>query len=194
LDSPKNDPASHSGLYSELGGSTWVGGSGRPAGVNLPARVSFTGDEVSRGSRGKGRGDAAEGGRRGLPLAALSARRAAAGSLQESVGDGERELVPKELFLLSFGSCLGQREGEEVWGKRERGVEEEEEGEPVLFCCIRQWILNQLDRLPYLTIDTVFKRLRNLHVRYTSTFYCLILVENKTNYCLGRTSAGKKTF
>jgi hypothetical protein len=173
LDSPKNDPASHSGLYSELGGSTWADGSGRPAGVNLPARAaSFTGDEVSRGSRGKGRGDAAEGGSRGLPLvaAALSARRAAGGSLQESVGDGDRELVPKELFLLSFGSCLGQREGEEVCGRRERGVEEEGE-EPVLFCCIRQWILNQLDRLPYLSIITIIiKRQRNLRVRHISTY------------------------
>ncbi len=172
MDSPKKEPASHSGLYSELGGSTWVDGSCRPAGVILPARAaSFTGDEVSRGSRGKGRGEAAEGGRRGLPLAAaavLSDRRAAGSSLQESVGDGDRELVPKELFLLSFGSCLGQREGEEVWGRRERGVEEVEEGEPVLFCCIRQWILNQLDRLPYLSINTVFKRQRNLHVRHNT--------------------------
>ncbi len=179
MDSPKKEPASHSGLYSELGGSTWVDGSGRLAGVNLPARAaSFTGDEVSRGSRGKGRGDAAEGGRRGLPLAAaaFSDRRAAGGSLQESVGDGDRELVPKELFLLSFGSCLGQREEEEgeLVGRRERGVEEEGE-EPVLFCCIRQWILNQLDRLPYLSIDTVFKRQRNLHVHHTSTFFAYSL-------------------
>ncbi len=126
---------------------------------------------MSRGSREKGRGDAAEGGRRGLPLAAAAlSDRAAGGSLQESVGDGDRELVPKELFLLSFGSCLGQREEEEgeLGGRRERGVEEEEE--PVLFCCIRQWILNQLDRLPYLSIITVFKRQRNLYVRHSSTF------------------------
>jgi hypothetical protein len=124
LDSPKKEPASHSGLYSELGlgGSTWVDGSGRPAGVILPARaVSFTGDEVSRGSRGKGRGDAAEGGRRGLPLAALSdRRRPAARCRNPSVTETEN------WFRRSCFCCLSAP----VWARerRRRFVEGGREG------------------------------------------------------------------
>jgi hypothetical protein len=90
-------------------------------------------------------------------------------------GSGEGERDPAPLRIRPVSSLSGERRpgggGQEIVGGKERsaggrgggpaalvvGDRDELETEedlllllPLMFCCIRQWILNQLDRRPYL--------------------------------------------
>ena len=109
---------------------------------------------MRRGSGWNGRwcGGEPDWGRRGLRLAADRREKPFAVSLPESAGEGERELVPKEVFFRSLdldheNEEVDEEEMEEVWGRRDKGGVEEL---GLVACCMRQWILNQLDRRPYL--------------------------------------------
>ena len=109
---------------------------------------------MRRGSGWNGRwcGGEPDWGRRGLRLAADRREKPFAVSLPESAGEGERELVPKEVFFRSLdldheNEEVDEEEMEEVLGRRDKGGVEEL---GLVACCMRQWILNQLDRRPYL--------------------------------------------
>jgi hypothetical protein len=193
LDSPYREPASQSGLYSAAAAGGTVRGCEWDSWLADAATSSLTGEEVSRkGCIGRGGGDS-DTRLCGLRRPETDRRRAeaitACGSLQESAGDGDRELVPKELFLWSVASCLGHMVAEE----EESGTRAGDEVVGDCCCCMRQWILNQFDRRPYLhthqrSLGTYSTKL-NLRLRWPASIYShsvirLALFENKLQLIL----------
>ena len=79
-----------------------------------------------------------------------------------------KDVVFRSLDLDQENDEVDEEEMEEVWGRRDKGGVEEL---GLVACCMRQWILNQLDRRPYLDtwgMGMHVKQYTHTHILYMS--------------------------